>query len=173
MWTLKQAHRVGELTAAVAVVISLIFVGIEVAQNNQINIENFTQRTLSEQRHVIRTLADNADFACIYSRASQNYGQLSGSDRLRYSAYVLSLFMTFEEMQMLMQRGRIEPGIWQAQDRLITEIIQLPGNQQWFATRRNWFSDGFQEYLDGLVGKIPMKDVVVYEDPVCISTGGN
>ncbi len=173
MWTLKQAHRVGELAAAVAVVVSLIFVGLEVAQNNQINIETSTQQLLSEQRAIFRTLADNAEFACIYTRATQDYLSLSGSERLRYSAYVLSLMQTFQEMHILMQRGRIEPAVWQGEEVMIAEAMQLPGNQEWFATRRHWFSDGFQQYIDGLVGKYPAKDVVIYDDPACSTTDGS
>ena len=36
MWNLDCIHKVGELTAAVAVVISLVFVGIQVRQNTEI-----------------------------------------------------------------------------------------------------------------------------------------
>lgn len=83
MWTLKKAHRAGELAAAVAVVVSLIFVGFEVAQNNQINIETSTQQLLSEERAIFRTIADNAEFAWIYTRGRQDYLGLSGSERIR------------------------------------------------------------------------------------------
>ena len=36
MWNLHNIHKIGELVAAIAVVISLLFVGFEVQQNNKI-----------------------------------------------------------------------------------------------------------------------------------------
>ena len=80
MWTLKQFHRVAELTAAIAVVVSLIFVGLEIAQNNQISVEDSTQRLLSESRSIQRALTDDADFAL--RLCAWNFG-LSQHERAR------------------------------------------------------------------------------------------
>ena len=173
MWTLKKAHRVGELAAAVAVVFSLIFVGTEISQNNQINREMSTQRLLSEQRAIFRSLSDNAEFACVYSRATQDYLGLSGAERLRYSAYVLPMFQAWETMHILMRRGRIEPEIWEGQNRLMLEVVHLPGNQEWFATRRHWFGNEFQQFIDELVSQLPEREVVIYDDPSCSTADGS
>jgi len=141
MWTLKKFHRVGEFTASIAVVISLTFVGIEIAQNNQLNIETSTQRLVSELRGNQRSLSVNAEFACIYTKGMQDYLSLRGSNRIRYSAYLLSGFQVFEEMYLLMQRDRIEPDIWQGIHATLLELMQHRGNQEWFATRRHWFGN--------------------------------
>ena len=173
MWSLKKFHRVGELIAVFAVVVSLIFVGIEIAQNNQLTRETSTQRLVSELRSVQRALSDNADFACLYGRATQDYLSLSGSERLRFSGYVLSLFQVYQEMHILMRRDRIEPEIWQGAHALLLESMQLRGLQEWFTTRRHWFSEDFQQYIEGLIGQYPMENVIIYDDPTCSPSGGN
>ncbi len=173
MWSLKKLHRAGELAAAVAVIASLIFVGAEVAQNNQISIETSTQRLLSEQRATYSLISESEGFACIYVRGAQNYLSLSGSERLRFSAYALPIFQSFEAMHILMQRGRIEPEIWQGQQRILLEALNLPGLREWYATRRHWFGDDFQQYVEKLVGQLPGREPVIYEDPACPPATGS
>ncbi len=68
---------------AIAVVVSLIFVGLEVQQNSQVSIETATQRLLSEQRAVQRIISANSDFACIYLRGVQDVHGMNGPDRVR------------------------------------------------------------------------------------------
>ena len=172
MWTLKKFHLVGELTASIAVVISLTFVGIEIAQNNQLNIESSTQRLVSEIRGNQRLLSDNAEFACIYARGTQDFLNLSGANRLRYSAYTLSGFQVYQQMHLLMQRDRIESETWQGVHAGLLEIMQLRGNQEWFDTRRHWFSNSFQEYIDSLSGNFAPEKAVIYDDPTCSTSGG-
>jgi hypothetical protein len=43
MWKLGKIHKIGELVAAIAVVTSLLFVGIEIQQNNQIQSQTATR----------------------------------------------------------------------------------------------------------------------------------
>jgi hypothetical protein len=172
MWKLKKFHRVGELTASIAVVISLTFVGIEIAQNNKLNIETSTQRLVSELRGIQHLLSDNAEFACIYTKGMQDYLSLSGSHRIRYSAYHLSTFQVYQEMYLLMQRERIEPEIWAGVHSALFESMQLRGIQEWFATRRHWFGNSFQEYIVSLPGKFALEKSVIYDDPACSTSGG-
>ena len=48
MWSLRNIHQIGELFAAFAVVLSLLFVGYEVRQNNLTQIRNATQEVLRD-----------------------------------------------------------------------------------------------------------------------------
>ena len=58
MWSLDKVHKAGELAAAIAVVISLIFVGLEVRDNTVASeagrndrTESITTAPLQQQRH--------------------------------------------------------------------------------------------------------------------------
>lgn len=173
MFTLKKAHRTAELLAAIAVVISLIFVGVEIGQNSQINIENSTQQILSEQRAIIRTFSEDVTFACLYVRGTNDYMNLSASEKARFSAYMSSFFGVAEDMHILMMRNRIEPEVWQGQERRMADAFELRGIKEWYATRRHWFSDSFQRYVDDLESQYPLNDDVIYSDPNCSPGNSN
>ncbi len=121
----------------------------------------------------IRSLSTNAEMACIYASGAQDFGSLSGSERLRLSAYLLGVFYAIQEMHSLAKRGAIDPSIWRGFDRLSQETIVLPGVRQWFATRRHWFSEDFQLYFDELMLKPSPVNPVIYDDPACSRNDGS
>ena len=167
MWQLKKIHQVGELIAAVAVVISLVFVGYEVQQNNQAQTRIATEAVVRDFVTAIRTLSEDAEMACIYSLGIQDFQSLSGSERLRLSAYLLGVHYAVQEMHSLAQQGSIVPGVWNGFEQLAKDSIQLPGARQWFATRRNWFSPEYQQYIDEALQNPSPTELVFYDDPAC------
>ncbi len=130
MWPLSKIHQVVELIAATAVVASLVFVGYEVQQNSEAQIQTTTEAVVRDFVGAIRSLSTNADMACIYASGVQDFGSLSGSERLRLSAYLLGVFYAIQEMHNLAEQGSIDPGIWRGFDATTQEVMPLPGVRQ-------------------------------------------
>lgn len=167
MWPLGKIHKVGELVAAAAVVISLVFVGYEVKQNSQAQTRMATEAVVRDFVGTIRSLNADADMACIYSVGVQDFESLSGSERLKLSAYLMGVFYAIQDMHNLQKQDEIDPGIWRGFEQLSHEILQLPGIVQWFATRRHFFSENFQTYVDSIASNQSSVKPVVYDDPAC------
>jgi len=167
MWPLSKIHQVGELIAAVAVVISLVFVGYEVQQNSQAQNRMATEAVVRDYVGTIRSVSGDAELACIYAAGVRDFESLSGSQRLRLSAFFLSTFYAIQEMHNLAQQGSIEPSIWRGFDELAREVHRLPGVRQWFKTRRHWFSEDFQRYVDENAQRSSPVGPLVYDDPAC------
>jgi len=173
MWPLSKIHQLGELIAAVAVVISLVFVGYEVQQNSKAQTRTATEAVVRDFVGTIRMLSEDAEMACIYAVGVQDYRALSGSERLRFSAYFLGVFYALQEMYTLVQQGSIDSDIWVGFDELMGEIGQLPGVRDWFETRRRWFTEDFQLYIDAIALDRPPGDPVIYDDPACVRTAAH
>lgn len=73
--------QLGELLVAVAVVVSVVFVAIEIRQNSQAQIRSTTQEAVGNYISSLERLVDNPDFSCLYIRGVQDYRALSGADR--------------------------------------------------------------------------------------------
>ena len=56
MWPLSKIHQVGELIAAVGVLVFLIFVGYEVQQNKETHIQTSTQTLISDYARTVSFL---------------------------------------------------------------------------------------------------------------------
>ena len=164
MWPLNKILQVGEIIAAFAVVVSVGFVAIEIRQNSEAQIRSTTQESVSNYITSLERLVDNPDFTCLYIRGAQSYGDLSGPDRLRFSAYYMSTYYQLQEMLQLAEEGSIDADTWSGFHSLLTETTRYPGVRQWFGDRRHWFSAHFQDYVDELMRANEPIDDYLFED---------
>jgi len=163
-WSLGKILQVGELIAAAAVVISVVFVGLEVRQNSRAQVLSTTQAAVSDYIGSLELLSDNPGLACLYVRAAQDYEGLSGSERLRFSAFYMSTYYQLQEMHRLAEEGALDADTWAGFHGLLSETTRYPGVRQWFAQRRSWFSERFQAYIDELIKDAAPVDAYLFED---------
>lgn len=163
-WTLAKVLQVGEIIAAVAVVVSVVFVALEVRQNSRAQIRSTTQSAVSDYVGSLELLAANADLACLYARSAQDYEALSGSERLRFSAFYMATYYQLQEMHRLAEEGAIDADTWSGFHALLRETTRYPGVRQWFALRRDWFSERFQTYIDTLIDEATPVEAYLFND---------
>ena len=154
-WPLDRILQAGELVAAVAVVVSAIFIGVEIRQNSRAQVQATTQAAVSDYVGSLELIADNREFACLYTHAVQDFESLDAADRLRFSAFYMSTYYQLQEMHRLAEEGAIDTDTWSGFHALLQETTRYPGVRQWFAIRRSWFSARFQTYVDELMQEAP------------------
>jgi len=164
MWSLSKTLQIGELIAALAVVISVGFVVVEIRQNSEAQIRSTTQEAVSNYISSLERHVDNPDFACLYIRGAQNYRDLRGADRLRFSAYYMSTYYQLQEVLQLAEEGSIDADTWSGFQSLLTETTRYPGVRQWFSDRRHWFSVRFKDYIDNLMQNNQPIEEYLFED---------
>ena len=165
---LEKWALIAEIVGGIAIVVSLIFVGYEMRQNSRSQTQAMTQALVSSYAETLTLLTQNEQLRCIYSAGIRDFSALSGADALAFSAYWVALWRHREDMYFQYQQGALSPQTWEAFEGANREVAQYPGFQQWFAFRRRWFSEPFQEYIDSIMG--PPADLVPFEDPACSAT---
>ena len=163
-WPLDRVLKFGELIAAIAVVVSVIFVSVEIRQNSTAQVQSTTQSVVSDYIGSLERLVEFPDMTCLYIRGAQDYASLSGSERLRFSAYYMSTYYQLQEMHRLSEEGSIDDDTWSGFHGLLTETTRYPGVRQWFSDRRDWFSVRFQGYIDGLMRANPPIEEYLFRD---------
>jgi hypothetical protein len=164
-WPLEKAHQVGELIAAVAVVVSLLLVAFEVKQNNEEQQQAMTQELITSYTEIVTLLARDRALRCAYIKGIKDYGSLNGEEALAVGAYLIALMRHREDLYFQYLDGAVKPSVWQGFDRATRIAMQRPGWQEWFRLRRDWFSDEFQAYIDSVMGP-PLQDLP-YQDSEC------
>lgn len=164
LWSLERILQVGEIVAAIAVIISVVFVAIEIRQSSQAQVQATTQAAVSDYLDSLELMASDGEFACLYTRAVQDFESLNGADRLRFSAYYMSTYYQLQEMHRLAEEGAIDADTWSGFHSLLQETTRYPGVRQWFALRRTWFSERFQAYVDALMQQTPGIEASVFDD---------
>jgi len=147
---LDSAAKTAEVVGAIAVVVGLLFVGSEIRGNTVAQQFSATQTLVSEYNAAITSINDN-EFVCIYIQGSSNFNSLSQKDKIRYSIQMQPIFRTFEQLHYSALQGTIDANIHSGFQRQFASIMQLRGNQQFWAARRDWFGNIFQEYTDQVI----------------------
>ncbi|MDH3915428.1 MAG: hypothetical protein OEU49_08765 [Chromatiales bacterium] len=66
--------------------------------------------------------------------------------------------------------GLVEQRIWRGFERQIREVSQLPGVQQWWSVRSDWFSGDFQDYVHSHIADGDAAAPVDYAGTECSTT---
>lgn len=154
-----------------AVVIGLGFVGYELRQNTTLQRIAATQMLAAEYADALEVMAYEGDAACIYVLGINGLGNLDDSQRLRFFVIMFEIFRAAEQLHYYEGEGMVEPQIWRGFERQVTEVVSLPGVQEWWSLRRHWFSDDFQSFLDEKIAAGPQVEPQTYQEHSCFASG--
>lgn len=158
---------IAEIVSAVAVVIGLVFVGLELRQNTEIQRITATQTLAQQYSSALEVMAYEGEAACAYALGISGLDNLDEQQRLRFFVIMFQIMRAGEQLHFYSTEGMVEPRIWRGFERQLREVAALPGVQAWWDLRRSWFSDEFQVFLDGLIAGGPAATPQTYLDHAC------
>jgi hypothetical protein len=145
------AH-IAEVIGGVAIVASLIFVGLEVRENTQVT-KLTLDRGIDQQNLALNlTLAQNSELADILVRAEMNRDSLTNAERIRFDNYCYSRFGAYENVVGDFSNGFItqeEYDVW------ITNFdfrFNKPGYRQFWIENRMGYFPAFRAWADERFG---------------------
>jgi hypothetical protein len=170
---LQQWGLAAEVVSAIAVVLSLIFVGLQVKQNSDAQTQTGTQAVITEYNNGVRALSMDPELVCIYLRGAHDYLSLSGAERVRFSSFFLSMFNVQQQIYRLRLNEEIDEDIGAGLDEQLKDIARLPGVYQWFESRANWYGRDFRAYIESAHSEPAKEDSVLLliADPACMPNG--
>ena len=136
-----------ELLGAIAVVVSLIYLAAQVRANTrQARLE--AARDLAVRISEISiAIATSREVGELFHRGGGAYHELDGVDQLRYRGLLNALFRGLEQQFLLRGQGALGDDEWRTVQRIIADFTSLPGVQQYFVERGQWYSAGFLEIV--------------------------
>ncbi len=152
---LSSLGDIADIIAALAIVLSLAFVGYELHQNR-------TQAELSNWREVLQTLVDykgltnDAEFAEFVTRAHADHAALTEPEKLRFGLYLeqgVHIFGNFLKHNEALPKKLA--GLEEAVGNMFVDMLTTPGGAAWWAeTRgRGRFMPSTYRTVDALLAK--------------------
>jgi hypothetical protein len=140
---------VGEIIGAAAVVISLLYLAVQIRDQNK-------QSRLSAMHDMSRELRDattmfaNEDITSIFVRANQSYESITEAESVRWVILVTNLFRAWENAFLENKDGHLDRGVWMALSRDYMRPMGAPSFQHVWNLRRENYDTEFCEYVDNL-----------------------
>ena len=153
--SLEDLGNIGEFVAAVAVVISLIYLAVQIRQNTR-SVRMASHHSINTSLHDLSKLgASDPALAELWLKGRRDLDSLSEVERFQFEMIASWLFRLYEELFNYHRRGQIDSTFWTARSGNILAYMSLPGVRQWWETTQltfpvkggEQFSQEFREYI--------------------------
>ena len=155
---LEAVYFISQVIAAVALVGSLIFVGIQIRQSSHQTRLN-TQAIRAAFHHAITDsfnslnaqVAADADLAEITRRSIESPEPLDENNQFRVNFLTLAYLRIYETMYYERQFDASDGHLFDSEMRTLRWYATLPGFHQFWSTNPISFSDEFRDFVQGLI----------------------
>ena len=121
----EAAGAVGEIIGALAVVISLLYLAVQIRrQVAQARLQSFHE--MSRQFRDVTELFASSDISDIFVRANKDFDSMSDAELVRLIVLTTNLFRAWEEAFLEMRNGHLEAKIWEDLSRDYTQTMGAP-----------------------------------------------
>ncbi len=149
--TLEQYYYIGELIATGALVISLVYVGIQVKLSTKATQAGTAQAYVDTMNGYVGLINSSPNLANILHRAANGLENPKEGEVIQFSAFLEQCFITMEAFYFEWKQGLLLPEVWETYGRHMAALLAQPGQQEWWEIRRSWFHEEFQKHVEGLV----------------------
>ena len=138
-----------DLLASIGVIISLIYLAIQVRQSaSVIRLAGF-ERMFDKISDHTSVIIDNEDMASIYLRGQESYVELSETEQIRFHMYMSGMLQSLNIIFTQSTKHLIDPGVFEHTAAIyFDKVLTPPGVREWWATWKAWYHPDFVEYID-------------------------
>ena len=146
--TLDQFANIGEIIGSVAVIISIVYLAIQIRTNTEAERTSTYQAVVSDFGALNNTMASTPELSHMFVEAMEDYHQLSSDEKARISQLFFQCFHYFENMFYQHRKGYLDEEVWTGWKRLMLTYYARPGFQTWWEHRRDVYSESFACFLE-------------------------
>jgi len=140
----------GEFAGAIAVVVTLAYLGIQIRQNTE-SLRIASELALSQQSaEFIAHMRAQPDVLKLWDLAVTDPASLSSDDIRQYRWAISELFTIYEGHYHVYKRGFIAEEAWQSKANLMRGMLANPIVAEWWASGLAPFSVEFVRYIESM-----------------------
>lgn len=155
MAQLESLANLGEIIGAFAVVVSLVYLAMQVRQNTHAQqTENFS-RALERQAALQGVLSQDAETTLVFSRGLADPSALTPRERVQFTWLMYELFGALEFMFLSARANSIPDEVWERWAAAVAWYLTFPGAQTWWGCKPTPFTRSFAAYVESLLEDNP------------------
>ena len=139
------------LASSVAVVVSLLFLGLQIRQSNR-NQRSLMQQGRSARNVELLSRLSDPRVSDVISRAG-NGETLTDQDCFVLYSYMTSVFWSYEEDFFQFHLGMLDPKSWASDGTVLRRLLGNPAYRAVWRFARGGIGDEYRSFLDGLAAE--------------------
>ena len=149
--TIQEWGAIGELIGGIAIIISLIYVGIQIKHSTRATEAAATQSFAEVDNAVVGLINLSNELADVLHRGAKGLSELVGGDIIRFMAFHDQLFTTYQAGYVQWKANTLDERLWATFKHTFVSLLQQPGQMEWWKLRRHWYDGEFADYVDTAV----------------------
>lgn len=157
--SLDQIYVISQIISALAVVVSLIYLGVQV-KHSRIQSKNQAFDLIATQRGLFTNLlATDADLSRIVAQGLAGKTKMQPNDYYRFTCYLYNLSINLELAHKKWLKKDLDKESWRAWDEASQWWFACPGVQNWWKYNAiGGFTTEYKNYVSGCIEKLNSND---------------
>ena len=146
--SLEDLGNIGEFVAAVGVIISLLYLAVQIRQNTRSVRDSAFQEVIHSIAEITTQLGTNPQSASLLRKATRSPGNLNEDEWFQFANLAYSMMNTYQIHHWLHERGLLDDSVWTPTVNNLRNHMSLPGFQAWWKRNRIALRTSFEEYVE-------------------------
>jgi hypothetical protein len=160
---LSEWANVAEILGAVAVIVSLIYVGYQVNVNTSaIRSAAANDASVAMQTWYLE-MGSNRQSSDMWFNAMTSPEPLATHDEFQFMMMMHAVLLGMQNSYLLSREGTIDVEFREGITIAIVAVKDLPGMRRFWRQRKGFFHSGFAEYVDGLLAREAIETLDMYK----------
>ena len=163
---LSDLASIAEIIGGFAVVISLIYVGVQVNDSaGAVRSASANDANVAVQNWYMQIGSDRPSSELFYEALTSEKA-LSNHEEFQFLMMMHGVFLAFQNSYLLAEEGTIDVELRDGLTRVVLGIKDTPGFRRYWRQRRGYLHSDFANYLDQLLKQEADDAVDIYRIPV-------
>ncbi len=156
--TLNELGSLGEFISGLAVVVTLIYLALQIRHNTRAVRSSMHQDMVESTLRIAESVSDNPDVGRIVLKANEDYDGLTKEEFVRFEAYAERVFGNFESVFYSYRNSMIEQDLWESWEAsYLADISRTAMRRFWHEDRPMHLRD-YMEFIDQFYRKNPASE---------------
>ena len=162
---LTNLASMAEIIGAFAVVISLIYVGVQVNDSvSAVRSAAANDAAVSVQNWYLQIGSNQQTSELVYQALISEVA-LSNEEEFQFLMMMHAVFLGFQNSYLIAAEGTIDVELREALTGAVVLVKDLPGMKRYWRQRKSTFHSGFASYVDELFGRDTTSTMDLYRNP--------
>jgi hypothetical protein len=156
--TLQDWGALGELVGGAGIIVSLVYVGLQIRQGTKAS-RSATNQAFSAQYAELILQITREDFRDVFWRGIGGLENLQGSEKAAFMGWHAATLRTFESFYFQLIDGSFDSRLFDAWIAQWMDLIANQGPREYWELRKHQFSTEFAEYMEQQIANATPKSM--------------
>ena len=162
--SLEQLGVVAEIVGAVAIIVTLIYLSIQVKDSARASRSAAVTDATTAMQAFYQELGSNSATSKLFLDGLTKPDTLSQEAQFQYLMMMHSCFLGFQRSFFLAREGTLDVALRDSIGTAMHAVNHLPGIHLYWRQRKGYFQPEFVEWVEGLLAREPLSDMDAYRD---------